>query len=193
MKSFIHTRNPFGLADPPDSFLRDLALYDAQLVIFPSQAEPVYRLARRVSGRVPWERFSRGHLDNPVCHQHRLVPVKAISGFRPAWGQVIIQALASCDVQRVGGGVAAAELLDQQDELEERRLNLAIADEASGLAGEAYRSLKFHEGSTVALGVRQPEGAGAYGQRRKLATPQGRRRPVYRPRASGDHAMFVGR
>jgi len=190
--NYIETTNPFGLAKPPTFFLRDLFAYDDKLVLFASNKEPVYRLARRAAGTVQWAKLPPKHPDNPVMLKHKLTPLKAIQGFNPAWGQIIINALASCDVQRVGGGVAAAELLEQQDELEERRLNAAIADEASGLAGEAYRGIKAQLGSTSRITTKTQFGAG--GTKNPFAPKdKPRKKRVYRPRDTGDHAMFVGR
>lgn len=190
--NFIQTPNPFNLADPPQSFLNDLFTYDDKLVIFKSGAEPVYRLCRKVSGNFPWEKFPPNHVDNPTMFENRMVPIKAIFP-SPMWGQVIIKSLAGCDVQRVGGGVAAAEILDETEQLEERRLDLAIADQASYMAGEAYRGLKAQMGSTVFSGMKRPEGTG--GLKNPFERPEGptKRRPVYRPRGSGDHAIFTGR
>jgi hypothetical protein len=189
--NYIQTANPFNLAAPPPSFLLDLATYDDRLVVFPSNAEPVYRLCRRVTGTMPWQRFPPNHLDNPVMFENRMVPIKAIFP-QPQWGQVILKALVGCDVQRVGGGIAAAEILDESEQLEERRLDASIADQASYMAGEAYRGLKAQFGQTVFSGMKRPEGPGG------LKNPfepkmTSKRRPVYRPRGSGEHAIFTGR
>jgi hypothetical protein len=190
-RNFLNTQNPFGLADPPAHVLADLALYDPLAVIFPSLAEPVYRFCRKATGRAWWMKLPAGHLDNPVMIKHRLTPLKAILP-SPQWGQVIPE-LTGFDVQRVGGGTAAADLLDEQEDLARRRQQADQDAECDARSGTAYRDLKYHLGQTINLGVRNPEGAGGYGQRRRLTTPQAPRKRVYRPRASGDHAMFVGR
>lgn len=189
--NYIETENPFGLAAPPASFLTDLAAYDSELRLFPSMQEPVYRLARRTNARTAFRRLPPGHRDNTVCLNHRIIPLKAIQGFHPAWGQIIISALASCDVQRVGGGVAASELLEQQEELEERRLDATIEDEADQRAGAAYRDMKAQLGSTSRPSNR-PLGAGGTKNPFAPQAPKKHRR-VYRPRDTGDHAIFVGR
>lgn len=191
--NYIFTRNPFGLAKPPTYVLRDLFAYDPKIVVFASLAEPVYRFCRRASGVWPWEKFPVGHADNPITSAHRLIPLKAVLP-KPQWGQLIPE-LTNFDVQRVGGGVAASELLDQQDELVARRQQVAQDDECDARSGEAYRGLKAQLGERIHLGTRQPSGAG--GTKNPLTARLGKsgRSTVHvnRPRGAGDHAIFVGR
>lgn len=190
MNYLASTPNPFNLATPPASFLRDLAAYDSQIVIFPSRTEAVYRLCRRASMQRFWMSFDKTHGDAETCIRHRIIPLKAILP-SPQWGQVILNALACCDVQRVGGGIAAAELLDEQDSLEERRQQSSQDDECDARSGEAYRGLKAQLGERIHLGSVKPSGAG--GTKNPLTARTSKPRRVYRPRGSGDHAMFVGR
>jgi len=190
--NWIETRNPFGLGKPPAHVLRDLFCYDPKAVIFASQSEPVYRFCRRASGMFPWEKFPPGHPDNPITSAHRLIPLKALLP-KPQWAQVLPE-LTNYDVQQVGGGVAAADLLDQQDELKERRQQVAQDDECHARSGEAYRGLKAQMGERVHLGTQQHSGAGW--TKNPLTTRTGRARRnenTYRPRGTGDHAIFVGR
>lgn len=191
MLNYLETANPFALAAPPASFLRDLAAYDPLIVIFPSTKEAVYRFCRRATGGTFWQRFDRTHPDSAICLAQRLVPLKAILP-RPTWGQTLISQIASCDVQRVGGGKAAAELLEEQDSLEERRQQVAQDDECDARSGEAYRGLKAQMGERIHLGTKTRDGAG--GTKNPLSARQATStRKPYRPRGSGDHAMFVGR
>lgn len=187
--NWVETRNPFGLAKPPAHVLRDLFCYDPKAVIFPSQAEPVYRFCRRASGVFPWEKFPVGHKDNEITARYRLIPLKALLP-KPQWGQVLPE-LTNYDVQQVGGGVAAAELLDQQDELAERRQQVAQDDECDARSGEAYRGLKAQTGERIHLGTVQKSGAGW--TKNPLVGRSPHRGKVYRPRATGEHAIFVGR
>lgn len=191
MINFVPTANPFHLSPPPAWFLKDLFAYDPKLVIFASAAEPVYRLCRRISGAFPWAKFPPGHADNQTCCDNSLVPLKAIQPVGTQWGQVIIANLAACDTQRHGGGTRFAELLEEQEELEARRLDASIASEAEARAGTAYRSIGYVSGSRVSLGTRTPEGAGYV--KNPFAPRPTRPKRVHRPRASGDHAIFVGR
>lgn len=188
--NFVASTNPFGLADPPAWFLRDLFAYDPALVLFASNAEAVYRLCRRAKGTIPWQRFPPGHLDNQVCIDNRMVPLKAVQPVGTQWGQIVIANLAACDTQRHGGGTKFAELLEEQEQLEERRLDVAIADEADARAGVAYRTIQSIEGSRVSLAAKTHEGGG---YRKNPFGPKKAPRRVFRPRDSGDHAIFVGR
>jgi hypothetical protein len=198
--NYIPLPSPFNLTPPPAWFLADMRAFDSELVIFPSQAEAFYRLCRRDRGPLP-ALHVMSHPDAKICRLHRLRPVKAI--LPPPlvhWGPVILNDLAQYDLQRHGGGEQAARILDEREAAAERKLDKDIAEDAGHLAGEAYRAIKYHLGSAVSLGVRKPEGAGAYGHRERLilgpdARPARRPRPgrVYRPREAGDHAIFVGR
>lgn len=190
MNNYLHTANPFNLAAPPASFLRDLFAYDSQIVIFPSVKEPVYRFCRRTSGKSFWMRFDKTHPDSAVCLAHRLIPLKAIMP-RPTWGQTLIAEIAAHDIQRVGGGAAAAELLEQQEQLEDRRQQVAQDDECDARASEAYKGLKAQMGERIHLGTRKREGAGA--TKNPLSQRMASKGRAFRPRGAGDHAMFVGR
>jgi len=190
MVNYIETANPFSLAAPPASFLRDLFAYDAEIVIFASTKEPVYRFCRRASGNTFWTRFDKKHPDSAICLSNRLIPLKAILP-KPTWGQTLISQIASCDIQRVGGGQAAAELLEQQEQLEERRQMIAQDDECDARSSEAYKGLKAQMGERIHLGTTKRTGAGA--TKNPLSQRMAAKRRPYRPRGSGDHAMFVGR
>jgi hypothetical protein len=189
--------NPFNLATPPPGFLAHMYAYDAQLVIFPSSKEAVYRLCRRTIGAPAPLTYMKGHPDAATCRKHRLAPVKAIL---PApighFGPHILNDLASYDIQRAGGGSAAADRLDELDERERQAIDADIDDEGHALGREAYRQIKMATGQTVFSGVKNPEGAGAYGHREKLLRPQ-KPRKIYRPRNrfgdSTDGAIFTGR
>jgi hypothetical protein len=189
MRNYLETENPFNLAKPPESFLRDLFAYDDKIVIFPSKKEPVYRFCRRASGNTFWQRFDRSHPDSAICLTFRLIPLKAILP-SPTWGQTLISQIAACDIQRVGGGQAASELLEQQEELEERRQLVSQNDECDARSAEAYKGLKAQLGERIHLGTRTRDGAGA--TKNPLSQRLASKR-TYRPRGSGDHAMFVGR
>jgi len=193
--NYIPLPSPSNLTPPPAWFLEDMRAYDPELVIFPSQEDGVYRLCRRTRGPLPALTFMQSP-DAAICRQHRLAPVKAI--LPPPfvhWGPVILADLAQFDIQRHGGGNAAADTLDGFDAERDRKIDAGIADGAGIRAGHAYRELKFHMGQSIALGVKKPEGAGAYGQRERMALGQPGKplRRVHRPRGSGEHAVFVGR
>jgi len=172
--------NPFNLVGPPDWFLDQLAAYDDQLVIFPSQEEAVYRIARKHQGRSP--RIFNFLAERPDTKQyvaHNLVPVTSV--LPPPlvqWGPVIINDLAEKDIQRVGGWKEAARLLEDREDTQERRLNANIRDDADHLARFAWKALKWRTGQTVDLGARKAEGA-------RSRTPTRRRQFAYRPNAEG--------
>jgi hypothetical protein len=158
-RAWIAGPNPFNLAAPPVSFLQALVAYDPDLVLFASQEEPVYRLARRVHGRVPTAyQFLRHRPDTAVFAAHRLVPVASIR-HEVQWSPLILLELAERDVHRVGGALAAARQLEAHEARVEARQRQATADDAAELAGFAYESVKWRTGQTIDLGTRHPEGA----------------------------------
>lgn len=161
MTNWIELPNRFSLARVPDWFLTELAAYDSQLVLFFSQEEGVYRLARRHQGQTPFAfAFVKHRPDTQVYVHHRLIPVTSIlPSPYVQWGPVVLRDLAERDTWRFGGGAAAADVYEQHEargEAAERRAMLADLD---GLSREAYRSYKT-----------------ATGQRTSLATPARARR-----------------
>lgn len=173
--------NPFNLVGPPDWFLDQLAAYDDQLVIFPSQEEGVYRIARKHQGKTPRIfTFLNTRPDTKTYVAHNLVPVTSV--LPPPlvqWGPVIINDLAERDIQRVGGWQAAARILEDRDETKERRLQQSIREDADELAGFAWRAMKWRTGQTIDLGGRKPEGARSRTRARRLNTNPARNRPAY--------------
>lgn len=193
--NYLPLSSPSNLTPPPAWFLTDMRAFDPELVLFPSQEDSVYRLCRRTRGPLPALNFMHSP-DARICRAHKLAPVKAI--LPPPfvhWGPVILADLAQYDLQRHGGGKGAADILDRREADAEAKIDANITDQAGVMAGHAYRELKFNLGQTVIGGVKKPEGAGAYGQREKaILGPNGQpaKRP-YRPRGSGEHAIFTGR
>lgn len=172
--------NPFNLAGPPDWFLDDLAAYDDQLVIFPSQEDGTYRVARKHQGRTPpVYTFLKDRPDTKTYVAHRLIPITSI--LPPPlvqWGPVIINDLAERDIQRAGGWQEACRLLEDAEDTKEARLNRNIRDDADELARFAWKAIKWRTGQTLDLGARKPEGA-------RSRTPVRRRQFAYRPTAAG--------
>jgi hypothetical protein len=74
--------SPFHLVTPPYGWLEELKAWDAELVIFPSQTQPVYRLMRRAhhSGGLTEQIFKtfKVHPDTMIAIRHRLVAVTTI-------------------------------------------------------------------------------------------------------------------
>lgn len=173
--------NPFNLVGPPDWFLDQLAAYDPELVIFPSQEEGVYRIARKHQGKTPRIfTFLEDRPDTKVYVANNLVPVTSV--LPPPlvqWGPVIINDLAERDIQRVGGWQAAARLLEDREDTQERRLDKTIRDDADSLAGFAWKAMQWRTGQTIDLGGRKAEGA-------RSRTPTRRRQYAYRPTAAGE-------
>ncbi len=62
-QNFVANGNPFGLSRPPAWWLEQMWHFDNQLVLFPSQEQPLFRLTRR-SRRAP--RMGATKLPHPL-------------------------------------------------------------------------------------------------------------------------------
>jgi hypothetical protein len=180
--------NRFSLSVPPDSFLDDLAAYDPDLRIFPSQEDGVFRVGRVVPGNLPpVYHFMQHRPDTKVYVANRLVPVTSIvpTPF-VQWGPVIINDLAERDIRAVGGWESACRLIEDREESAERKERRDVSDEASIRARSAWRAIKWRTGQTIDLGAKAVGSDSRNDARRRRAT--------YRPLgfASGS-AAFVGR
>jgi len=169
--NYLETENPFGLSAPPDSFLLDLRLYDADAVIFPSTFEAVYRFCRRVKHTPGILTFLRAS-DTAVCRLHRLVPVCAIYP-SPRWGPVLIEDLAAMDTFRLTGadpanaGDKLADLLQRREEDRTAKMDAAMRDELDARSTSAWQALQLREGHTTFMSGQgfsssppTPEGSG---------------------------------
>lgn len=184
--NYLPLANRFNLATPPDSFLDDLAAYDPDLRIFPSQQEGVFRVGRVVPGHLPPVfHFMQDKPDTKVYVAHRLVPVTSIvpTPF-VQWGPVIIADLAERDIQAVGGWEAASRLIEDREDNIEARGRRDTYDEAGVRARSAWRAIKWRSGQTIDLGAKRDRS-----ERRTGST----RQPTHAPLdfASG-RSVFVG-
>lgn len=184
-RNYLQTRNPFGLSEPPTWFLLELYAQDDQAVIFASETDPVYRVARKAKHGPPMLAFLK-HPDARLCRDHSLIPSisvipTGVTGF--SWARVLLN-LQERDIQKQGGATEVADRLDAFDDLEEQQLRQRTADEAEQRGVDGYRLYKSLNGERVSLSYRKPEGA---------KTSVAKMRRTYRPVGAGPGAMFVGR
>lgn len=161
--------NPYALTGPPSWFLDDLWTFDRDLVIFPSQEEPVYRVGRRVThGPNPWRLIStvtapdaqtRSPLfqrrpDTAVMAHYRLVPVTSLlPSPYVQWGPVILQDLAACDLHRRGGADRVCDDLEAAEDAAARKDRRDTEEDIGVMARAAYRGHKWATGQTIDLGA----------------------------------------
>lgn len=150
--NYIETRNPFGLAKPPDWFLRDLAAQDPELVIYPSMVQPFYRVARRAK-RTPGITALNTVMgdkaaDTKVLIEHKLLPVTDIYP-NPHWGPLILNELRARDIWAAGGADKAADRLESQERDREARLDRQMQDELDRRSTSAYFGLQQRLGERV--------------------------------------------
>lgn len=142
--------NPFNLRVPPASFLTELAAFDADLVLYPSQQEWCYRLARRARLSGGLQHSMEFGPDSKVCVQHKLVPVTTFGG-GITFGAQVFQFLADRDTWRFGGAKAVNQILDQQDAHQAQTQRRDRDSENVARARSMYRTYKRRVGERVVL------------------------------------------
>ena len=160
-QAWIRADNPFGLDPPPEWWLKELALFDPQLRIFPSQKRATFILARvatRSAGESPHD--VKGLTQNPdtlFMAARRLVRVcDILPGV--IWDQRIFQKLAAHDIQRLGGGKQVANLLDDRDNRISDRIQRDQTDTLDAIGHSAWRGYQHRTGSLISLA--NPHGRG---------------------------------
>lgn len=148
--NYLSTSNPFGLAEPPMWFLKDLYEFDPALVIFPSLEDAAYCLARRVIHGAPLAvtLLKDKHPNAAFCQTHRLL---SITGILPIarWGPPLLADLAQMDMWRSGGADKHVDALERLEEEKANKRDLLTTDEADQRSISAWNALKLREGSTT--------------------------------------------
>lgn len=156
------TLNPFGLAGPPSWFLHDLSVFDPDLILFPSQEEPVYRLGRKVTHSADiWHLVTSIHNgrrpDARTMARHGLVPVTSILPSPLVhWGPTILRDLAKMDVQRFGGADKFVDAIEQREADEAARVRKQEDGDLDALAHQAYSDVVWQAGRRVAVPATSP-------------------------------------
>lgn len=173
MDNYLDIPSPFALPKPKDHWLRTLAAFDADLVIFPSQKQPLYRLARRAkrSGGITERIFrkvgSMLHPDTKIMFDNRLVAVTTIPrGAVEAPCEILCQQLIPRDTWRFGpGDDAGARSLERMEHEEAERQNRAWKEETRARHRAARISFLYRTGARVSLisPLRPPAGGAAPG------------------------------
>jgi len=143
-------RNPYNLLAPPESFLRELAVFDSALVIMPSVREFGYWLLRRRKLTAGISTVVSLDKDSATMARHGLIPVTLFGG-SITWGPQVLQWLRDRDTWHVGGGTAAAEIYEEQDRATERQVQRGIDSENDARARSAWRTFNTRQGSRVSL------------------------------------------
>lgn len=155
--------NPFQMAYPPKWWLDEMALFDDKLVIFPSQKNMVFILARRATrtkGESPHD--AKGVSQNPdtiLMHRHRLVRVcEILPGV--IWDQRVFQRLAAHDIRRLGGAAETANRLDAMDRKRAETLDRDQNAELEARAADGYKAYKYKTGERISLTASGKHGRG---------------------------------
>lgn len=142
--------NPFNLRVPPAGFLRELAAFDADLVLYPSQEQFAYRLARlgrRSGGLQPSMEYGP---DSRVCVDYRLVPVTSFGG-GITFGPQIFAYLRSCDTWQGGGAKDFIRRVEEADAADTNTRRRDRESENDARAHSMYRTYKRRAGESVVL------------------------------------------
>lgn len=172
--NFIAGPNPFSIARPPQWFLNDMLQFDPALVIFASQEQPCYQIARRIQGK-RHAKPSDKHPDTVVFATHNLHPVgRLLPSPFTRWGPTILADLRARDVDAFGGGDKAADRLDAFDQEEEDQFFASLDDHLDYVTRDAWSyKTKQHHSRSERLAPSVPSIG----------------RPNFRP---GGSAVFVG-
>lgn len=154
---YLDLPSPFSLRRPDPSWCATIAAYDPELVIYPSQKDFVYRLARKAKhsggfNRDTFAKLPNLHPDTQVCLEHGLVavttiPVKAIDA--PAAN--IVDQLYGRDLWRQGGADAVADRLDEGDAEREAAVDRKNEDELRVRARAMRNGYLYRTGARVSL------------------------------------------
>jgi hypothetical protein len=151
---YLTSANPFGLTPPPKWFLKALAAYDADLVIFPSHRGPFFQLARKC-------RFSNGvqpadvpgvqnHPDTVFMCNRKLVPVTAIIP-KTYWTLRVIEELSARDIWKKGGAKAFVNEIEANEEKQRAAIDRNLQTDLDARSSDAYKSFKYRTGQRVSL------------------------------------------
>lgn len=160
LKNYLHSENPWKLADPPDWWLQRLFDYDAQLVVFPSRLRMAYILARRrhfSNAMAELDALDKDTLrqtagmDGVTLANHNLIYVRHMIGEtvrRPH----IFQWLRDHDITANGGGEVLATKLEgvEADLAVQKRRN--TIDDIDHRARDAWRSYQARTGRRAGFG-----------------------------------------
>lgn len=145
-----HIPNPFGLRVPPEWFLQELAAFDDQLVLYPSQEAYFYRLTRRrrlspgLSPALSWGK------DSAVCVTEGLIPVTSFGG-NITFSAHIFQWLRDRDQWQFRDPGQIADRLDEFDRQHERQTTTDMDAENTARARSMYHTYKTRVGERVSL------------------------------------------
>jgi len=152
--NLLRVPNPFQLTAPPAWWLRELALFDDRLVVFPSQRSMVFVLARRaVQSKGESLHDAKGVTQNPdtvIMATNRLVRVcEILPGV--IWDMRVFAKLAAHDIQRLGGPRTVADRLDAMDVRKRTGIQNDQNDEIAARARDGYKVYKYKTGERISL------------------------------------------
>jgi hypothetical protein len=156
--------NDIAVAPPPPYFLQRIYDFDNMLVLMPSKLVPfAYVIARR-------RQFGQGLTDKAIedsitvsdtrtCFQHGLVPVCLMYRTGDRWdADPIIRSLKARDMWSFEGKTSEerantiSDMLEAQEEAENKRQLDTIRDELWHRSGDGYRAYKYRTGQRSGRG-----------------------------------------
>jgi len=147
-----HVANPFGLTAPTAHFQRAIIAYDKQLRLFPSQVEPVYRLARicRRESRLGLNTMVvHDHPDTRICIQEGVLPICPLLPWAVGQPELVLRDLRARDTWLHGGidpEKAIDKIAETMDRTEQQRREYEAKqgeEEFDERSAMAYRWLRY--------------------------------------------------
>lgn len=141
------------MAAPPAWFLGAIHDQDAELVLLPSRQTPfAYVIARRLRSKV-WSKAqvdSTTQPDTKMCMGYNLIPVCKMFKHGSSWDvRPVLKSLRARDMWAHGGPEKVADLLEEQEDAERKKIKAEIRDDMWNRSGDAWRSYQARTGQRV--------------------------------------------
>jgi hypothetical protein len=152
--NYIETSNPFGLAKPPDCFLRDLFTDNPRAVIFPSMHLAVYRFCERVKKTPGILRVVKREPDTQILFDHNLLGITSIlpTAFmlEGGWSGRLRQRLQDMRIERFGGTAdKLCDHLEMKEQEKELQQEAAMQDELDRRNTSSFFANQVRDGHLV--------------------------------------------
>lgn len=148
--NFIWGVNPFGLAGPPEHFLRGLAEFDKSLVVIPSKQGFYYRLAQRrppsLSAKIVNEALFK-ESDTKMLASYGLIPVTTILSTANWSNPLLFEELRNRAPWRLGGAEKVSESLERREWQREMDTRTKTSDMLEGISRDAWKYYKTKIGT----------------------------------------------
>ncbi len=158
MSIYLDLPSPFGLPKLSDEWLKPIEAYDPDLVIFPSQKHPHYRLARKLKhGSIRnWDEYKKlpgVTQDIRIMLDRQLIalPFALPASIGRADPSHVVRTLFLRDQWRFGDGDKAADALEAKEAAEQKAIDDRYRDQMRQRKRAAGVAFLYRTGARVSL------------------------------------------